>query len=69
MNDYIIRYIALPYSVKGVTVMDKDGFYNIYINSLLSREAQLEAIKHELEHIGRADFDNIFATLEEVEAM
>ena len=69
MNNYAIRFIALPCSVKGVTVMDNDGFYNIYINSLLSREAQFEAIKHELEHINRADFDNEFAPLEEVEAM
>lgn len=69
MNDYIIRYIALPYSVKGVTVMDKDGFYNIYINSQLSFEEQDKAIRHELEHINRADFDNTLAPLEEVEAM
>ena len=32
MNNYAIRFIALPYTVKGVTVMDNDGFYNIYIN-------------------------------------
>ena len=69
MNDYIIRYIALPYLVKGVTVMDTDGFYNIYINSQLSFEEQEKAIRHELEHINRADFDNALAPLEEVEAM
>lgn len=69
MIDYIIRYIDLPYTIKGVTVLDSDGFYNIYINSHLSWEEQKKAVKHELEHIRRDDFDNICASLEEVEAM
>ena len=69
MNDYLIRYIALPYTIKGVTVMDNDGYYNIYINSRLSWEDQKKAVRHELEHIQRDDFDNTFASLEEVEAM
>ena len=69
MIDYIIRYIDLPYTVKGVTVRDETGFYNIYINSRLSWEEQWKAVNHELEHILRDDFDNTEASLEEVEAM
>ena len=69
MIDYIIRYIDLPYTIKGVTVLDSDGFYNVYINSHLSWEEQNKAVKHDLEHIRRDDFDNICASLEEVEAM
>lgn len=69
MNDYIVRYISLPCTVKGVTVMDKDGFYNIYINSQLSFEEQKKALRHELHHIDREDFDNMYVPLEEVEAM
>ena len=69
MNDYAIRFITLPYTVKGVTVMDNDGFYNVYINSQLSIEEKRKAIKYELEHIGRADFDRILVPLEIVEAM
>ena len=68
-NEYKIRYIALPYTIKGVTVMDNGGYYNIYINSRLSWEDQKKAVRHELEHIQRDDFDNTFASLEEVEAM
>ena len=49
--------------------MDKDGFYNIYINSQLSFEEQKKALRHELHHIDREDFDNIYVPLEEVEAM
>ena len=67
--DYIVRYVDLPIPIKGVTIMDHDGFYNIYINSQLSFEEQEKAIRHELEHINRADFDNALAPLEEVEAM
>ena len=66
--DYIVRYIILPITVKGVTVMDCDGFYNIYINANLSSEEQKRTIAHEMEHIARGDFFN-YGTLEEVESM
>ena len=69
MIDYKVRYIDLPYTVKGVTVMDESGFYNIYINSRLSWEEQRKDFDHELEHILRDDFDNTEASLEDVEAM
>ena len=48
MTDYCIRYIELPYASKGVTVQDAAGFYNIYINSLLSYDEQKKAVAHEL---------------------
>lgn len=54
--------------MKGVTAMDSDGFYNIYINSRLSYEEQKKAIAHEMKHIARGDFFS-FDTLEEVERM
>ena len=66
--DYIVRYIDLPITVKGTTVMDYDGFYNIYINSRLSYEEQKKTIAHEMEHIVRGDFFS-HATLEDVETM
>lgn len=66
--DYCIRYVPLPISVKGVTAMDSDGFYNIYINSRLSYEEQKKTIAHEMEHIVRGDFFS-FDALEEVETM
>ncbi len=57
MDEYYIRYVPLPVSLKGITVEDAAGFYNIYINSLLSYEEQQKAIKHELTHVSRNDFD------------
>lgn len=57
MNDYCIRFILLPFTTRGMTVEDTEGFFNIYINSELSLEAQQDAIRHELAHISRDDFD------------
>lgn len=54
--DYCIRYIDLPCKINGTVAQDNDGFYNIYINSKLSYEAQQKAIRHELTHIQRNDF-------------
>jgi hypothetical protein len=54
--DNIVRCIKLPYRVKGMTVSDEHGNNNIYINKNLSYEMQIEALKHELEHIKNNDF-------------
>lgn len=50
-DDVFVRYIGLPIRVNAVTVIDEDGYYNVYINDHLSREAQHEAYEHELYHI------------------
>lgn len=51
-----IRYIDLPCTIKGITVQDDNGFYNVYINAKLSEEAQIKALEHEITHIKRDDF-------------
>jgi len=66
--DYIVRYADFPITVRAVTVMDINGFYNIYINARLSYDAQKRAIAHEIEHIARGDFFS-YGTLEDVETM
>ena len=45
MNEYCIRFIPLPTTLKGITVEDSSGFYNIYINDSLSYEEQQKAIQ------------------------
>ena len=67
MNDYFIRYINLPPTVRGLTACS-DGFYNIYTNSALSLEEQEKTIQHELTHIERDDFYSD-GTIETVEKM
>lgn len=65
MEDYCIRYVNLPTTVRGVTAC-ADGFYNVYINAYLSYEEQQKAIKHGLKHIKRNDFYSD-APIEEIE--
>ena len=55
---YCVRYVALPCTIKGVTVEDGEGFYSIYINAVLSADEQGKALNHELRHLKREDFDN-----------
>lgn len=53
MSDIVVRIIDMDPRVKGFVKESPDGFYNIYINSCLCHEAQVETYQHELEHIER----------------
>lgn len=57
-GDYKIRFVSLPESIEGMTILDCDGFANIYINSCLSYEARETVAWHELQHIIRDDAYN-----------
>lgn len=57
MGEVYVRIIRLPDSVKGVTVRDGNGDYNVYINAALSPDRQKATLKHEMTHINRNDFD------------
>lgn len=54
--EYCVRYVELPLAVNGLTVLDADGFYNIYINAAHTREKQAQTLRHELRHVRRGDF-------------
>ncbi|WP_316607790.1 hypothetical protein [uncultured Ruminococcus sp.] len=54
MEDIIVRIIDL--TVPGVTVLDEDGNYNIYINARLSYEQQQQVYNHEMKHINLGHF-------------
>ena len=56
LGDIFIRGLELPLTVKGVTVLDCDGNFNVYINILLSYETQRNATKHEIKHIKKDHF-------------
>lgn len=56
MDQVIIRKIALPIKIKGITVKDAEGDYNIYLNELLSTDVQAKAFRHEVEHIKKGHF-------------
>lgn len=54
-EDFCVRVIDLPYSVKGFVTYDQDGFPNIYLNARISLDEQKRAMEHELTHISRQD--------------
>lgn len=56
MDAVIIRKIDLPVGINGLTVLDENGDYNIYINDRLSHDQQSVAFRHEVEHIRRGHF-------------
>lgn len=55
MENIIVRFIDMD--VPGVTVLDSDGNYNIYINARLSFEQRRKVYDHELRHI---DLDHFY---------
>lgn len=51
MNNVLVRELNFPIEIEGVIVVDNNGDYNIYINSLLSDEKKKETLDHELRHL------------------
>ena len=58
MYDVYIRSIKMPVKVKGFTVLDNDGSFCVYVNSLISESEQRAAADHELRHIKKQHFYN-----------
>ncbi len=56
MDSLIIRILELPPEIKGLTLKDENGDYNIYLNSCISDDARVKAYLHELEHIKKGHF-------------
>lgn len=55
MNEIFYRLVDLPLSVRGFTLQDQDGDYNVYVNQNLCPAAMERTIQHELEHIKSGD--------------
>lgn len=56
MDCVIIRLVDLPETVHGITIIDAEGDYNIYINARISEEARVNAYRHEIDHIRLGHF-------------
>lgn len=56
MSNIICRLVPLPVTVKGLTVQDEFGDYNIYLNNHLTHEANQQTLQHEIQHITNNDF-------------
>ena len=58
MGDVFVRVQDLPIGINGMTILDSEGDYNVYINARLSHDGQVKAYDHEMTHIQRDDFYN-----------
>ncbi len=58
MNNIYIRKISLPKNVRGVTIIDNDDNYNVYVNTNLCQKAVEATIAHEMCHIHKNHFYN-----------
>jgi len=56
MDSVIIRVLDLPMTIRGATVKDENGDYNVYINARLSEDGRAAAFRHEIEHIRQGHF-------------
>jgi hypothetical protein len=59
MDNVYLRFVSLPPTIKGLTVQDEAGDYNVYINSRLTHEANQQTLQHEIQHINTNDFQKI----------
>lgn len=66
MADYYVRMVELPINVKGVTVKNSDGSFDIYINSLLCPDKVQEALIHELKHVKK---DHLYDDIKSIEVV
>lgn len=65
MEEVIVRLAHWGGRYNGVTIIDGNGDYNVYINPFLNREAQHRALEHELAHIRRNHFYNSRSALKD----
>ena len=57
MDNCMVVYDNLPYSVKGFTIYDGcDDYYTIVLNCRYSNESLQQTYLHELKHIMHDDF-------------
>ena len=55
--DVNTQLIDMDLLVSEQVVKNKDDSYTIFLNARHSHERQLEAYKHAMEHIAKADFE------------
>lgn len=56
MGDIFVRLLQTPCGVNGMTIVDSNGDFNVYINPSLSYEGQRKTYAHEMSHISGEDF-------------
>jgi len=54
-----VFYQDMPCKVHGLIRANEDGSYTIILNSRDSRERNLQAYQHELDHLLKGDFEKV----------
>lgn len=67
MTDYTVHFVNLSGRVKGFSTIGVDGDYMIFINQNLNYEQQRDALRHELAHIEKGDFDECNRSVADIE--
>ncbi|MBR5948228.1 MAG: hypothetical protein IKZ82_06215 [Clostridia bacterium] len=66
--DYFVRYVDFPNRANdGCTVVNDDGTYDIYLNTLYPREHLQKKLAHELRHLESSHFYTLLKTIDEIE--
>lgn len=67
--DFFVRITDFPVGCgcDGMTVLNDDGTYSVYLNARTSREGQKKAMDHEYDHMAHDDMhgEKPIETLEE----
>lgn len=54
--DYFVRYVPFPTDrCGGMSVLNEDDTYSVYLNSNPSHDRQKKAFEHEIDHIENED--------------
>lgn len=66
VKDYnvIVRFIDLPYAVRGFVKESSDGIYNVYLNSRYCYSQNIKTLIHELKHIRNGDLNSLLSAHE-----
>ena len=56
MDNINVTVMDMPLIIRGMTKLNEDNFYNIFINAKYSYEEQKKILKHELKHIEKDHF-------------
>lgn len=66
--DYFVRLVPFPPGkIDGAVTPNDDGTFSVYIDAAATREKQMEALDHELNHI-RMDHFYVGKPIDEIEA-
>lgn len=56
-EDIFVVFLDMDYGMHGTSCLNSDGSVTVFLNSRDSREQQVKAYRHEIDHIVKKDFE------------